>query len=63
MMFSSIFLIIPCFSSSVQRRKRKDIGLQHIPPAIPWAADILSDRNARSKAKNGVRERGVGYNH
>jgi hypothetical protein len=42
MMFSSIFLIIPCFTSSVQRRKRKDIGHQHIPPAIPRAADILA---------------------
>src|SRR5258707_10304743 len=26
----------------IERRKRKDIGHQHIPPAIPWAAAILA---------------------
>jgi hypothetical protein len=26
----------------IERRKRKDIGHQHIPPAISWAADILA---------------------
>jgi hypothetical protein len=26
----------------IERRKRKDIGHQHIPPAVPRAADILA---------------------